>query len=328
MTFSAQRIVGKLSVRGRIVALAAIPVIGFLVNGVAFTTGEMEVGRAVRSAGSATALADASQDLKSALAAMRIHSRDFGARPSQDLIRKFEADHALAIKSLTAIETAADARQRQAFFPLGVRLTEVISNFSELARNQSALGFNESDGVRLRMREAAAAVERIIHEDMSWITDSDAHNLIISLLTMRRYESEYRLSGTLLLETAFFDEFKNFNKVLGTIIGPTVMKDSVADKVKAYLDAFAAWITSVGKVGPLINLIDQDTRTMMPVADEIITSARGNADRCIGGSLGVATAHQEHHHLGRLRLGADRPGVQLADRPQHRSPAERPGRAR
>src|SRR6185437_14558350 len=104
MNLTLHRLVGKLSVRGRIVALAAIPVIGFLVNGAAFTTGEMEVGKAFRSTDRAAALADASQDFKGALAAMRIHARDFGAKPSQDEVAKFEEDHALALKSLAAIE--------------------------------------------------------------------------------------------------------------------------------------------------------------------------------------------------------------------------------
>lgn len=55
------------------------------------------------------------------------------------------------------------------------------------------------------------------------------------------------------------------------------MKEQLQQQVKAYADTFAEWTMSIGQVGPLIVLIDRDTQNMMPVADEIITSARRNA---------------------------------------------------
>ena len=69
------------------------------------------------------------------------------------------------------------------------QLEEIAAQFDDLTRNQKILGFTESDGIRDRMTKSAAAVERIIHEDMSWMSEGDAHKLLISLLTMRRYES-------------------------------------------------------------------------------------------------------------------------------------------
>ena len=55
--FSLQQLVSKLSVRGRIAAIAVIPVVGFLANGLAFTAGESEVGNAFESVKSAAVLA-------------------------------------------------------------------------------------------------------------------------------------------------------------------------------------------------------------------------------------------------------------------------------
>ena len=90
------------------------------------------------------------------------------------------------------------------------QLEEIAAQFDDLARNQKILGFTESEGIRDRMTKAAASVERIIHEDMSWLSEGDAHKLLISLLTMRRYEAEYRLTRSTLMQTVFFDEFKKF----------------------------------------------------------------------------------------------------------------------
>ena len=65
------RIFASFSVRTRIVALALIPVGGFLANGFTYTAGEGEVARAFRTIHS-TALADASRDFKSAVSSMRL----------------------------------------------------------------------------------------------------------------------------------------------------------------------------------------------------------------------------------------------------------------
>src|SRR5262249_31107813 len=125
---------------------------------------------------------------------------------------------------------------------------------------------------------AAAAVERIIHEDMSWMQAQDAHALLISLLTMRRFETEYRMTGETLPKGAFFQELTALNRKLATIIGATILKEQLEQQIKVYGDTFSEWIDVMDQVGPLAALIDIDTRNMMLVANQIIASARQNAD--------------------------------------------------
>lgn len=86
MTVSVRRIIGRVSVRARIVLLAAIPVIGFLVNGIAYTAGEREVEHAFRTADRAADLAEVSREFRGTLVQMRVRTRDFAARSSQELI--------------------------------------------------------------------------------------------------------------------------------------------------------------------------------------------------------------------------------------------------
>jgi methyl-accepting chemotaxis protein len=81
----------------------------------------------------------------------------------------------------------------------------------------------------------------------------------------------------MLLESAFFEEFKNFNTNLEAVESVDKLKEQLAQRVKTYADTFRLWITSVGRVGPLVVVIDRDTQQMIPVADEILASARGNA---------------------------------------------------
>jgi methyl-accepting chemotaxis protein len=270
-------IASRLSVRGRIIALAVIPVIGFLSNSIAFITGEADVESTFTRVKHATAVVDASRDFKEALGAMRVHARDFAARPSQDLIISFHTAHSAATRSLAAVEIGVDVASRKSLSPLRPRLLELTTNFNDLTQKQEALGFTEADGARHHLAAAAAAVERIIHEDMSWLRDADAQKMLLSLLTMRRYEVEYRLNSTLTLRTSFFEEFKSFNSVLDSIVGAAVMKEQLSKQVKRYADTFAEWIRSSDRVGPLITLIDHGIDVMLPVADEIIASTLGNA---------------------------------------------------
>ena len=60
--------------------LAVIPVVGFLANGTAFTTGQAEVEHAFDSVKQRITLSETSHDFKNALGSMRILVRDFAAR--------------------------------------------------------------------------------------------------------------------------------------------------------------------------------------------------------------------------------------------------------
>jgi methyl-accepting chemotaxis protein len=276
MRLSVHRIITSVSVRTRIVVLAAIPVVGLLANGIAYTAGESAIEDAFATVRRAASIADKSQDFKVALAAIRIHARDFANRPSDELIKAFEAAHAEASRCLAAIEAAVDNSVRKNLIPLGERLAEVAVNFHKLAENQDVLGFTESEGTRLRLSKAAATVERIIHEDLTWMQPSDAQSLLVSLLTMRRYESEFRLTGNTLPRVEFFTEFQNFAKTLDTIIGAAIMKEQLSAQVKVYAGTFQEWINNIEQVGPLTAVIDVDTRSMMPVADTIIATTNRN----------------------------------------------------
>src|ERR1700674_2874031 len=152
------RFVTWFSVRTRIVVLAIIPVVGFLVNGVAFTIGESEVSGAFDSVKQASALADSGQEFKDALAAMRISARDFATRPGEDRLQSFEDAYQHANMSLVAIDRAVPVSERQEILGLRARLLTVKTNFDNLVREQNTLGFTDEDGLRRAIRDAAMSV--------------------------------------------------------------------------------------------------------------------------------------------------------------------------
>ena len=147
-------LISRVSVRTRIVAIAVIPVIGFLANGIAFTSGEAEVGGAFQSAQQAAALADASREFKVALTSMRMSAKEFAAQPSYDLVAQFGASHDGALRSLDTIESAAEAEQRGDIAIMRVKVETLKHSFGSLIREQEELGFAESEGLHERLSRA------------------------------------------------------------------------------------------------------------------------------------------------------------------------------
>ncbi len=289
MKLSLYRIITRISVRTRIILLAAIPVGGFLVNGIAFTAGEREVESAFRTADRASDLAEVSREFRGALIQMRVRTRDFALRPSQDAIHGFETSHDTAVRTFGIIEAAVDQPTRHRFAPFKGQLEEIATQFDDLARHQKILGFTDSEGIRNGMTKAAASVERIIHNDMSWASEDDAHKLLVSLLTMRRYEAEYRLTRSTLMQTVFFDEFNKFEKIVENVDGAAALKQQLAQQVKAYSDTFAEWIEYTDKVSPPVAVIEFNVKSMIPVAEEIIGSAKVHTR----GAAAALTASQQ-----------------------------------
>ncbi len=282
------------TVRTRIVLLAAIPLLGFLANGTAFTTGQAEVEHAFASVKRASALAETSQDLKSLLGGMRIAARDFALNPGTELIQSFVDIHYSAEQSLQKIEADAHGGARQGIEGLRTRIAELKKRFDHMVREQMTLGFSENEGIRQRMRLSATAVERIINEDMSWLTKTDSQTLLVSLLVMRRYESDYRLTRTSIAQTEFMGEVKTFNQALGAIIAAEIMKAGLAQQVKTYADTFAEWIASTNTVRADILSLDLDLRQIMPMTDEIIASARQNA---VAASAGLTASQSRTRNI-------------------------------
>src|SRR4029077_2328353 len=110
----------KLSVRSRIIVLGVIPVIGFLANGIAFTAGDVEVGRAFDSVQRYSQVADASRDLKAGLLMMRAATTQYVARPSDKEGADFAAGQELAMTSLEHIAAMLGASAQDVITPMRI----------------------------------------------------------------------------------------------------------------------------------------------------------------------------------------------------------------
>lgn len=274
MLRAAYRLIANASVSTRIVVLAAIPVVGFVINGIAFTLGQNDVERAFQAATQAASVSEASREFRVSVNVMRGRARDFAALPSQDLIAQFESAQATAHHTLDFIEGAIDEPERRKVASLKSQIEEIDKQFRELVRNQKILGFSDAEGTRARMTKATTAVERIIHNDLSWMGEHDAPRVLASLLTLRNHEADYRLNRLTLFQSMFSDEMQRFKDMLDKVVADGPAKASIETQVKAYADAFAEWIDVTDQVGPPVAVIDFNSKSMLPVADEIATSAK------------------------------------------------------
>jgi methyl-accepting chemotaxis protein len=267
----------RLSVRARIVVLGVIPVVGFLANGIAYLTGDAEVGRAFEAVHRNTEVADASRDLKTGLLVMRAATTDFVARPSDAEAKNFDEGQAMAMQCLDRIQASLAASEQDAVMPLRITVRDLKASFDSLIDAQKSLGYDETQGVTADLIAASNTIENIIHNDLSWIADVDDAKLTTSLLTMRRYEIEYRLTRDENAERHFLDEVKHFNELFDSVDGAPAMKEKLTKQIQTYSSTFAQWVASTEDITPLVSLINHDTESVLPEADKIIAAARDNA---------------------------------------------------
>ena len=272
------RLFSRLSVRGRIIVLGVIPLFGFLATGLAFVSGDSEVGHSFDSVRRDTELADASRDLKAGLLMLRSASTEFVAHPSEAEVTNFYDGQKLAMTCIDRIAAKLAADHQDPITPLRITVRDLKTSFDSLVNEQRTLGFSGSEGITAQLIAASVAIENLIQNDLSWVADEDRAKLLVSLLTMRRYEIDYRLTRDHADEKKFLEEVKNFNRLFESVDGAPEMKQQLNKQVQNYSYMFAQWVASTDNIVPLLSLISHDTESVLPEADKIITVARDSAE--------------------------------------------------
>ncbi len=271
--FRPTRLFPTLSVRARIAALAMIPVVGFVANGLNYWVSERQIDQAFEGVRRAGVLTDASRDLKGALDGIRHAAREMSVRPGVAFVKAFGDTHAAALRNLERIQKFGDPDDTRTIPHIMRTVGGLKENFENLTKAQEKVGFNDNQGINGKLREAALKVEQTI-KDLSWLSQTDAQQLSLSLLAMRRSEVEYKLRRENAPRKEFFAEFDNFNKLFDSVIGADIMKAELRDVAKVYANVFRESVSMMNDVDSQLTLIDQDTHEMTPLADRIAAAAR------------------------------------------------------
>jgi methyl-accepting chemotaxis protein len=290
------RAISQLSVRNRIIAIALIPVAGFLANGMAFMSGEAEVQSAFESVRAAGALDNASRNFKDGLMRLRTAAADFARDPRPEYMKAFEASHALALRSIDDVQQNSGADNAR--FAKHVR--EIVVNlkatFDHMVKAQETVGLTENDGIRKRLGDAVANAENTI-ADLSWLPKADAQDLMISLLSMRRSQAEFSHRRDNVARNGFLDEAAAFNTRFDKVVGPDIMKVMLREAVQMYAAAFREWAGETQNVDSDLTLIQSDTHEIMPLADRIIAGA-GEKVKTASASLAASQAWTRNTIIG------------------------------
>jgi methyl-accepting chemotaxis protein len=277
------------SVRSRLIVLSLIPVVGFAAVAVAYLSSERAVESAFESVQQSSQLSEASRAFKEALTTMQVRAKDFVAQPQPGLVSRFGEAHESAMTTLKTIRGLVSDTERQNLALLEGRVASLKTNFTALVADQDELGLTEFEGTQGRLRDGGSMMERIVNEDMSWLSDADQKKILIPLMLMRRHEVEYRLTREEAANSLFKDNKAAFEKAFGGIVAAAVMKQQLTDQVKSYADAFADWMGSSAKITRSIAIISAETRQMLPAADEIVASANR---KTAAAAAGVAESQQ------------------------------------
>ena len=288
------RAIRSVSVRTRIVLLAAIPVIGFFFNALSYQTEESDIGRAFQGARRAAAVAQTASEFKSAIAVMRISALKFASHPGEPLIKAFMAAHRHAVEQIAMIEDNGGVSIAGLLGPLHTRLTAVGKQFDDLVAAQKKLGFTPAEGLRGNLRSAGNAVERIINDDIAALPETVGHRLLNGLFGMRRFEAEYRLGRDEYLRQGFIEEEHIAQNAIAALDASSPSRARLQQQVKAYADAFAAWVDGDDEVMPHLALIEIDADKMLPAADEVIVAARRHAQSA---SAALTASQEQTKHI-------------------------------
>jgi methyl-accepting chemotaxis protein len=283
--------IASLSVRTRIIGLALIPVVGFLANGIAFTTGQSEVNDAFANAGTAAALADASREFKLALATMQIAAKDYIAQPSDERARAFEAAQALTTGNFDKIAATANGSLPQDIgVQLRQRLGELRLSFDYLVDEQKTLGYSDSQGTRKRLDDAAAQVEQLISGGIQLLSESERDWLMLELLMLRRYEAQYRFDRSPATWELFFKSYRSFEEKLAALLVDAQVKAKLGDLVKGYTSTLAQWNRQSQNIQKSLNDIVETSQQLAPQSQAIIAMAERRAE-----ASATALAQSQRH---------------------------------
>jgi methyl-accepting chemotaxis protein len=268
---SPRRLVPRLSVRARIIAITLIPVIGFLANGAAYVSGEQAVDRAVDSVGRATSLADASREFKSAVAVIKGAARSFAVQPRSSYLQTLGEAQSAANADFVNIQWLSDGAAQDNLAAIERTLARVQGNFAQLQKEYERLGAESDTGVRPKLAQAAAEVEGMIYLDMWSLKDSTSRQLVEGLLSMRRLEAAYMLERNPDDRSRFNAELEKFEKTLDEDAAPDAPKNRIRQTVHDYAEAFETWLTSDREIASRVAGIESD-------ADFLIRSADANVE--------------------------------------------------
>ena len=269
-----RRFVPQLSVRGRVIALAVVPLIGFGAIGAAYMSGEQAVQTAFGETKAGLDLSNISAALKSAVVTMRESAKDFVMSPGSTAQMQFENAHKAALeraKELAERDKSAAAKER--LDRINQDLANVKELFGRLATAQEATGVNIVSGARGDLYNAGREFDKALEDASGMLTGEQFAGLRSAVLSMKVHEKELMLARTRESLSKLQEEQKRFVEQVQTMFLPDDDKKKLVKISEVYSVAAKKYGDSAAPLQLFLNMITNSLGELGPVTDDIVTAA-------------------------------------------------------
>jgi methyl-accepting chemotaxis protein len=268
----ALRFMSALSVRVRIILLAAIPLVGFIAVGAAFTNGGQTIDRAMNSSRASAQVADASRELKVALGRVMLTATTYSVHPSEKGIEAFKAARTSAASLATGIANSGKAGPEAAKLPQA--LDQIGTTFEEMKKISEKLGYTDVTGQQGKMRASVAQAQGAI-QMLAFGPDGQA--LTTALMKLEQNIKDFRLDHKTMHYDRFEISYDMFSRQMENLEANDTSKTAVNTFLKELGVTFKDFVKSVGESDKWLGEIATQTQAAAAIADTVATEAAASA---------------------------------------------------
>jgi methyl-accepting chemotaxis protein len=269
-----------LSVRTRVAILAAIPILVCVIVGATYLSGERAVQAAWIEAQKSAMLGEISDGLKGALSNMRDAAKDFALAPSQIPQQNFNdslADALTHTENLESLGQSAEMATRLA--QIRQQINDAKSSFEGLVRARDRMGVNFMTGAQAEIYSAINATMQVIRFLSQGPAESEAQEMLVSLLTMRIYEKDFLLLRNPISAEKFDTEYANIRSLNDRLRASDAIKKTVRDQLESYRRAFEKVVDAAAPSDMYLSVTTQNLLNLTVAVDQIVVAAEARRER-------------------------------------------------
>ncbi len=280
------RILSKLSVRIRILALSLFTIVGLLAIGGVFFWSQGELNSAFARMGDSASLAEEVGELSETAATLRTLEAQYRTHPSEERFMAFGAKLEDAGVELTAISANPVAAAYSATISdVKDTLEGTKGAFGMLDGVQRKIGYDGTQGYLAVLNDRAGAVKNRLQEEMKFGGGPDFEKLARAILAVQLAEKEFTLNRTPAAKVAFEAQFTAFEKLLKKVYISDAIKKELADNMATYKTTFDDYTVAMQERGEhadllasLFELVPPQIEALNAAATAVKTEAAGQLE--------------------------------------------------
>jgi methyl-accepting chemotaxis protein len=257
-----------LSVRVRIIFLAAIPLVGFMAVGASFMEGGRTIDRAMTASQASVQVADSSRELKAALGQVMLAATTYSTQPSEKGVQNFAAARETAAGIAAAIVKSGKGGAEAAKLPQA--LDEIGTTFAVLQKANELLGYSDSSGLRGKMRASAAQAQGTI-QMLSFGPEGAA--LVAKLGELEHNVKDFRLDHQTMHMSRFDIGFDMFSRQLDGLDANDTNKQATRTSANELRSVFSEFVAKTNDADAKLAEIGAQTQAAATAADAIAAEA-------------------------------------------------------